>query len=822
MNKTARFLGLLAIVVLLLTACGPKPTPVATLTPAPVADNEPYLITGTMDYTNNFISYIYEEHAVALVDMYGFVIRDKEWEIPVASQTLGFMNMDEANMHAEYTLQLPAKPTGQFADVDNNGMADSGVQVFAVSYWPNVYSGPYSEGDDRSRGWAAGFSSDKTDPEREDEVNGGQLVVWAPDANQFFPTGYGNDNKLFTADDPAAPIPAGWTIVDLDQTPFAFVKEATPALTLYEPSDYAVKDYSSDSYTVAFDKLIEFLRKNYAFNGIEGKQPDYDKLVAELRPRVEKAEADKDAQAWYLALRDLTRAFKDGHVYVSGGDIQSKLFANDISGGYGFSIRELDDGTFAVMYVRDPGPAKDAGIEVGAAITEFNGQPIADAVAAVIPWALPQSTEWQVRYQQMRYLLRALPDTEATVTFANPNGSPKTITLKAIAERDSFSRTSIYFGAPTNLLPVEFKILDSGVGYVAIYSEMDDIQLTIRLFERALQAFQAAEVPGIVIDMRYNGGGTPLGLAGFLTDQEIPLGQTYYYNENSQKFEPEGTPDKIFPNTNQYNFDKVVVLVGLACASACEEESYGFSKVPGAQVVGMFPTSSMFGEVSRGQFTMPEDFPMQFPTGRTLLPDGSLFLEGTGVQPTLQVPITLENVTTTEDVVLQFGERAVLQPLGAGIVPTASPKLLSQDETQSALSSAKQLEEKARESYETADFLKVPNDFTFTIALSKSEKLLWVWGWCAKDDATLADNLSKMDIKFTMNNQDVPLDQFLKLDYDSSDGQKCTAYLAGLTDWTGGEHHLVTTLTFKQPLNDGVYDFPAGVQKFYYNVYIKP
>jgi C-terminal processing protease CtpA/Prc len=822
MNKAARIFSFLAAVVLLLTACGPKPTPVVTSTPAPVTDNEPYLITGTMDYTNDFINLIYDEHAVALVDMYGFVTRDKEWEIPVASQTLGFMNMDEATKHAEYTLQLPEKPTGQLVDVDNNGVIDTGVQVFAVSYWPNVYGGPYSEGDDRSRGWAAGFSSEKTDPEREDEVNGGKLVIWGPDAKQSFPTGYGPDNKLFTADDPVAPIPAGWTIVDLDQTPFAFIQEPAPSLTLYEPSDFAVKDYSSDSYTVAFDKLIEFLRKNYAFNGIEGKQPDYDKLVAELRPRVEKAEADKDAQAWYLALRDLTRAFKDGHVAVIGGDIQNQLFSKDVSGGYGFAIRLLDDGQYVVMYVSDTGPAKDAGIEVGAVVTEFNGQPIAEAVAAVVPWALPQSTEWQIQYQQMRYLLRALPDTEATVTFTNPNGQPKTVTLKAVGETASFSRTSIYFGAPTNLLPVEFKILDSGVGYVAVYSEMDDIQLTIKLFERALQAFQSAEVPGIIIDMRYNGGGTPLGLAGFMTNQEIPLGQTYYYNENSGKFEPEGTPDKITPNTNQYSFDKIVVLVGPACASACEEESYGFSKVPGAQVIGMFPTSSMFGEVGRGQFTMPEGFSMQFPTGRYLLPDGSLFLEGTGVQPTLQVPITLETVTTTDDVVLQYGERAVLQPLGAGITPSASPTVMSKDDTQSALSNAKQLEEKARESYETADFLKVPNDFTYTIALSKSEKLLWAWGWCAKDDATLADNLGKMDIKFTMNGQDVPLEKFLKLDYDSSDGQKCTAYLAGLTDWAGGEHHLVTTLTFKQPLNDGTYDYPAGVQNFFYNVYVKP
>jgi len=816
MSRSFKLISLLAVAVLSLMACQ-----LGTL--IPTAANEPYEITGMMDYTNEFINLIFEEHMVALVDMYGFIVRDREWEIPVASQTLGYMNMDETNLHAEYTLQLPEKPTGQFVDVDNNGNADTGVQVFAVSYWPNVYGGPFSEGDDRSRGWPAGFTSEKTDPEREDEVNGGKLVVWAPDGNQSFPTGYGADNMLFTADDPVAPIQAGWTIVDLDQTPFAFVKEAVPSLTLYEPSDYAVKDYSQDSYTAAFDKLVEFLRINYAFNGIEGKQPDYDALVAELRPRVEQAEANNDAEAFYLALRDFTWAFKDGHTGLSGGDIENQLFNADNAGGYGFAIWELDDGRYVVMYVRDPGPAKGAGIEIGAEVTGFNGKPIADAVAEVTPWALPQSTEWQVSYQQTCYLLRAALGTEATVTFINPGGQLQTATLKAIAERDSFSRTSIYYGAPTNLLPVEFKILDSGVGYVAVYSEADDIQLIIKLFERALQAFQSAEVPGIIIDLRYNGGGTPLGLAGFLTDQEIPLGQSYYYNENTQQFEPEGTPDKILPNGNQYRFDKIVVLVGPACASACEEEAYGFSQVPGAQVVGMFPTSSMFGEVSRGQFTIPEGFSMQFPTGRYLLPDGSLFLEGSGVQPTVKVPITLENVTSTDDVVLQFGERAVLQLLGAGIAPSAPPKLMTPDETQSAVqSSTKFLDEKAREQYSAEDLLKMDAIFPYTITLTKSTPLIWAWGWCAKDQATLDDNMGKMQAAFMLNGQDIAMDNFLKLDYDSSDGQKCRAYLLGLTDWQGGENHAITTTTITAPLNDGKVDFLPGYQIFDYAVYVKP
>ncbi len=275
--------------------------------------------------------------------------------------------------------------------------------------------------------------------------------------------------------------------------------------------------------------------------------------------------------------------------------------------------------------------------------------------------------------------------------------------------------------------------MDSGVGYIAIYSEADDIQLTIKLFERALQSFTAFEVPGIIIDMRYNGGGTPLGLAGFLHDQEIPLGQAYYFNDISREFEPEGLANKILPNTNQYRFDKIVVLVGPACASACEEEAYGFSHVPGAEVVGMFPSASMFGEVSRGQFIMPEGFSMQFPTGRYLLPDGSIFLEGTGVQPTIWVPRTYETVSSTEDIVLQYGEQAVLMPAGAGITPSKQPTLLTKEQTNSILSTTDLFESLAREAYGPTDQFTVPNTFTYTISLRESQPLLWLWGWCAAD-----------------------------------------------------------------------------------------
>lgn len=813
---------LMMVLMLVLSACGGgTETPIAE-TPDENA-GEPVQVKGTYAVTNDIAFVYYVENAVGLLDMYGFVTRDQEWELPVDSQVLGYMTFDPETLSGTFDLNLPALPEGEFNDVDNNGEENAGVQIFAVGYSPNLYADPFSVGDDRSRGWPTYLATIKTDTENDDEVIGGMLVVWAPDAEQQFPTGYGDDGLLFTADDPVAPIGAGYTFVNLDQSPFAFVKTPIGEMTLYEPADIGIKDYSADSYTEAFDKMFELIKKEYAFNGIEGKQPDWDALYAELKPRVEKAQADNDPEAFYLALRDYSRAFKDGHVGFDGGDYANTDFTNATDGGYGMALSEFDDGRIIVIYVSEGGPAQEAGIEVGAEITAFNGEPVSDAIDKVIPFTI-QSSDFAIRYQQVRYLLRTMVGDTADITFTNPSTSEQTVTLTSVAERDSFSRTSIYFGADLDgLIPVESELITQGnsqVGYVRINSNYDDLNLIIRLFERALQQFEANEVSGIIIDMRYNSGGANLGLAGFLTDEEIPMGQLEYFSEATGKFEPEGLPDKVLPNQNQYRFDKMVLLVGQACYSACELESYGFSQVPGMITVGQFPTGGVEAEVARGQFLLPEGFSFQVPTGRFTLADGSIFLEGVGVQPTLRVPTDESTAFSTDDFVLAAGIKAVLEPLGAGITPSAPPKVLSPAESESAFAGgADFIWDVAREQYTEEVF--VPYTNTYTVALSTSKPLIWAYAWCAKDKDTLEKNFAQIDVKFILAGEQIPTDQLAVYDV-ASGGLECRLIYTALDDWQAGEHTFTTTATFKSDINDGSSTYAAGEYVDEYTVYVKP
>jgi C-terminal processing protease CtpA/Prc len=817
MKKISKLLGLLAALSMLLAACGPAKT-----------IEQPEEITGSFTVTNDFVIATYMvEHAVALVDMHGFVVRDQEWEIPANSQVLGFMRVDTAKKSGVYQLDLPIHPHGVLNDVDQNGKANTGVQIFAVAYWPNLTGGPYAEGDDASRGWPSYLASVVTDSEQQDEVVGGSLVVWAPDNDQQFPTGFGADKKLFTADDPVARIPQGYTIVHLDMEPFTFERSKEASLELFEPKDVAEKDFSGLSYTEAFDKMFAIVRKEYAFNGIEGKQPDWDKLYAELQPRIAAAEAKGDDKAFYFAMRDFTLAFKDGHVGLGGGNGDQyyyDAFTEATRAGYGFAIRELDDGRVLVNYLDPNGPAAKAGMAVGAEITEFNGLPIKDAISAVTPWTLPDSSSFSIRYQQARYLLRVSTGTEAIVGFTNPDGVPQTVTLEAVVETGSFTRTSMYYGVDRNpMLPVEFKILGDGelkAGYVKVNSNYDDLNLIIRLFERALQTFKANKVAGIIIDMRHNPGGSPLGLAGFLSDKEIVMGQLQYYSDATGKFENEGLPEKVLPNKTQYSFDKMILLVAPTCTSACEIEAYGFSQVPGMVVMGQMPSGGVEAEVARGQFALPTGLSLQIPTGRFVLPDGSIFLEGQGVPLTVSVPVDETTIFRTDDVVLEYAREQITKPAGIGIEPSGPPAMAaSQSEAESALQSAALLEDKAREKYETEE-LK-PFTHTFTIQLNQDDTVIWGYGWCAGTKDILADNFKNITLKFVLDGQDVPADKLFTYDYEPS-GMACRMVYTPLSNWPGGEHHLMITSVFGQTINDGTSDYEAGDYVYDYTVYVKP
>src|SRR3990172_4042472 len=224
--------GLLGQATAVSPASPPTPLPRAPAQAGSANPDEPVAVIGTIPFTSPFFINTIAEPFVLLEDEAGFVLRDRDFPFALEGQVMGPVEVvDEKTLHFE--LSLPAVPQGTFVDVDQDGQSDTGVQVFAVAYWSNTWDGPFLEKRDGT-GWSNSYTSTVTDPDRQDEIMGGLLVVWAPDDNQAFPSDFGPDGELFTADDPVTPIPAGYNFVDLDQTPFHVFKQARLDIELKE------------------------------------------------------------------------------------------------------------------------------------------------------------------------------------------------------------------------------------------------------------------------------------------------------------------------------------------------------------------------------------------------------------------------------------------------------------------------------------------------------------------------------------------------------------------------------------------------------------
>lgn len=674
-----RMSAAMTVVLLAVLACStlslPKITATATQAPAPTQvpgssalPPGPKIISGKVNYTNTFFTMGVAEPEIILEDQGGFVTRDRKFVIPVESQVIGQITSDFYTSPFNYSLTLPEEPNGTLHDVNHDGKKDTGVMVFAIAYWTNTWGDPYLERRDQGGGgWSTAYASTKVsdNPSSYLEVYGGKYLVYAPDDKQQFPSEFGGDKKLFTDDDPLMNLPAGWSVIDLDQTPFKIDRSEKPTIDLIEPESAALDDFSNLSYTEAFDKMLEKFTNEYAFT--ELKKIDWAAKGKEFRPRFEAAEKNNDPHAYVLALRDFLWSIPDTHIGFDSSML-GEDFTRETAGGLGFAIRETDDGKIIANFITKGGPAEKAGMKWGAEILSLNGKPAGDVVSATVPWSSPFSNPIVKRLQQLRYATRfPLDQGQVEVTFQNPGEAEQTAKLDVVNERDSFNVGSFNYGQSPTALPVEYDLLPSGLGYIKVNSFSDNDVLSIQVWERAIQFFNDNQIPGVILDMRVNGGGSGWladQMAAYFFDKETVVGNTAHYSKDTGKFymDPGDEMRMIPPRSSLQYSGPVAVLVGPACASACEFFSYDMTINDRAEIVGQYPTEGAGGSVE--QFLMPEKIITQMTTGRAVDAQGNIHLEGKGVVPTVKVPVTAETLqrqANGEDVVLEAAEKELSQ-----------------------------------------------------------------------------------------------------------------------------------------------------------------
>jgi hypothetical protein len=126
----------------------------------------------------------------------------------------------------------------------------------------------------------------------------------------------------------------------------------------------------------------------------------------------------------------------------------------------------------------------------------------------------------------------------------------------------------------------------------------------------------------------------------------------------------------------------------------------------------------------------------------------------------------------------------------------------------------------AKEQYTDADYAK-PGTLTYTVSITDDQPVYFNYGWCAKDDAILQQNMQHINVKLYFNGDELGKDVVQNLSYKSADNMSCADFGVLTSEWTDGEYKLKAVATFDQKLNDGISDYDPGDYIFEYNVTVK-
>lgn len=621
----------------------------------------PIRIIGQVSYTS---PYFYLDNPDPYITLYNIAPFYSD-EAPTSydwirkAQQLGMVTSTPYTSPFTYQLLLPTQPAGPYTDFDTQD--DGGIGLYTVNLISNVWGDPFLNfeyGDSLSSMSSVVWGYDA---EYGNVLIGGSVVIYAPDAEQEFPIAYGADGILFTPDDPLAPLQQGYTVVQIDSEPFQFRRSHTTTIDILEPEEAERIDFTSLTYSDAFDRLIDLMRKEYAYT--DHYDIDWAGLDPTWRQRIVEAENAADYEAYTQTLYDFVRTFADGHVAVEFEEYPA--FVDLYDGSVGIVVQETARGEVFITDVIPELPADEAGIKIGAKLLAIDSLTPADAIAATNPYypaGLPNAAQW--RLEQMKYVERGELGSQVTLRYRNPDESEeKTDTLTRVFDWRGPYRGRFYDPiVPERPLPVEFDLLPSGYGHIKIYSFLDDKKLTLALWNRAIDTLNREEIAGVVLDMRQNEGGTMFLaelMASYFFDRNVGLGAFTYYDAEVDEFPYDSESQRImYPIPSELHYSgKIVVLIGPDCNSACEFFSYALEQKEETQTLGYYGSAGLGGAVEL--VYMPDGVIVNFTIGRAVDAQGNIHIEGMGVQPDVRVPITREAVLSKGDSLLRAAEIAL-------------------------------------------------------------------------------------------------------------------------------------------------------------------
>jgi C-terminal processing protease CtpA/Prc len=528
------------------------------------------------------------------------------------------------------------------------------VQIFWLVMGANINGGSYLEQMDQR----ADLESYLTDPVT-DNIEEGAFLIYAPDDQQGFPGGFGDDGILFTEDDPAVGLPQGYTVVHFGPDGFTFDRSQEAELDLLESAAGASSDFSDQTILESFNSLIDELAVRYSFT--EFRNLDWEATRAEYLPQVEQldqlAESDPNtALGLYVALlTQIAQSVRDAHVATTIEDPASPAYPAystailaPISANVGVNTTELDDGRIIVTDVVPGSPAEEAGWTFGTQIVSIDGVPVEDRSLESEYYETVGTDEGQ-RLQQVASLLKFPADVQE-------------VTIEAIPPSDTAVQTYTMTPGPYTLpdrlaainqrgdMPIEYH-MGPDYGYIN-WNNFHEPEVRMAVWEEFLRTVESTPgLNGVILDMRGNGGGWDnlyFTMASFFFNEENPVSMHWIdqdvYDATANGLVREVAPEFLLsaPDPELYYDGPVIILVDNKCASSCEFFSQFLQNSGRATVLAQYGTKGAGAPINR--VDLPGTAFFQYTKGRAYFAGTDEFnLEAKGVIPDVLVPTTEES-----------------------------------------------------------------------------------------------------------------------------------------------------------------------------------
>lgn len=189
---------------------------------------------------------------------------------------------------------------------------------------------------------------------------------------------------------------------------------------------------------------------------------------------------------------------------------------------------------------------------------------------------------------------------------------------------------------------------DNGVGYILIDSWSQERAAAL---EQAYVAiWECSEAPGLIVDVRPNGGGAePLAqeFAGCFVGEPVVYAKHVYRSAGAASGFGQTRERVLEPNKRRPKYrGKVAVLMGPANMSSCEAFLLMMKQVPNCKLVG---TTSYGSSGNPKPVDLGNAVTVYLPSWKALRPDGTCF-EGQGIAPDVSISVTGTELETADPV----------------------------------------------------------------------------------------------------------------------------------------------------------------------------